>query len=265
MYNNILLGRYFPVKSKMHDMDPFAKMLSTIIFIITLIITNNLTVMILMILVCLIMMLRSNVPLRLYFKGVSSLSPLILIVLIVTLLINVWPLFIIFLVLKIILIILYTSILTFTSTPTELTYGFQKVLAPLKLVGVPTSKLALKLTLAIRYIPILFEQAQRIIKTQASRGVDFVNSKFKRKVFAFFSMLKPLFRLANMRSRELAQAMELRMYTVYNKRTSYRTKFWGAKDTFIVLLHVLILAVFITKEILNQGSLFDNIVWDFFF
>ena len=264
MYNNILLSRYFPVKSKMHDMDPFAKMLSTLIFIITLLITNNITVMLLMIIVCLIMMLRSNVPFSLYFKGVSNLSPLILIVLVVTLLFNVWAIFILFIVLKIVLIILYTSILTFTSTPTEITYGFQKVLAPLKLLGIPTSKVALKLTMAIRYIPILFEQGQRIIKTQASRGIDFVNSKFERKIFAFFSMLGPLFRLANMKSKDLERAMELRMYTVYNKRTSYRTKFWGFKDTFIVLLHLLILAVFITKEVLNQGSIIDNFIFDFF-
>lgn len=258
MYNNVLLSRYFPVKSKMHDMDPFAKMLSTIIFIVTLLITNNFTVMFILTLVTLIMLLRSNVPFGLYSKSISSLSPLMALIIIITLLVGVNYYIILLVILKIVLIVLYTSILTFTSTPTEITYGFQKVLAPLKLIGVPTSKLALKMTMAIRYIPIIMEQAQRIIKSQASRGVDFANSKFDGKVFAFFSMIEPLFRLSNMRSKNLAEAMEIRMYTVYNKRTSYRTKFWGFKDTFIVFLHLLILGVFITKEVLGHGSLLDN-------
>lgn len=258
MYNNVLLSRYFPVKSKMHDMDPFAKMLSTVIFILTLLITNNFTVMFILTIVTLIMLLRSNVPFSLYSKSVAGVTPLMAIVIIITLLCRVNYYLILFLVIKIALIVIYTSILTFTSTPTEITYGFQKVLAPLKLIGVPTSKLALRLTMAIRYIPILMEQSQRIMKTQASRGVDFANSKFKGKVFAFFSLVGPLFRLSNMRSKDLMQAMEIRMYTVYNKRTSYRTKYWGFKDTFIVLLHILILGVFITKEVLGHGSLLDN-------
>lgn len=258
MYNNVLLSRYFPVKSKMHDMDPFAKMLCTIIFILTLVITNSFSVILLLVIVDLIMLLRSNVPLRLYGKSVKSTVPGILLVIITTLLLSVDYLLILAWVIKIILIVLYTSILTFTSTPTEITYGFQKVLSPLKLIGLPTSRIALDLTMAIRYIPIMMEQVQRIKKTQASRGIDYDNSNFYGKFLAFFSLIGPSFRLSNMRTNELLTAMEIRMYTVYNKRTSYRTKFWGFKDTFIVFLHLIILVAFIYKEVMGHGSLLDN-------
>ena len=258
MYNNVLLSRYFPVKSKMHAMDPFAKMLCTIIFILTLAITNSFSVILLLIIVDLIMLLRSNVPLRLYGKTVKSTVPIILIVIITTLLLSVDYILILFWIIKIILIVLYTSILTFTSTPTEITYGFQKILAPLKLIGLPTSRLALDLTMAIRYIPIMIEQTQRIKKTQASRGVDYDNSGFFGKFAAFFSLIGPVFRLSNRRTNELLTSMEIRMYTVYNKRTSYRKKFWGFKDTFIVFLHILILGMFIYKEVMGYGSLLDN-------
>ena len=252
MYNSVLLSRYFPVKSKMHDMDPFAKMLCTIIFILILLISNNFTVILLLTIVTIIMVMRSNVPFRLYTKSIKGFVPLILLVLIVTLLLRVNY--------KIVLIVTYTSILTFTSTPTEITYGFQKVLAPLKLIGLPTSRIALDLTMAIRYIPIMMEQTQRIRKTQASRGIDYENSSIGGKMLSFFSLIGPLFRLSNRRSNELLNAMEIRMYTVYNKRTSYRTKFWGFKDTFIVLLHILILGMYIYKEVMGYGSILDNIL-----
>lgn len=260
MYNNVLLSRYFPVKSKMHDMDPFAKMLCTLIFIITLLITNSFTVILLLLIVATIMLMRSNVPFRLYMKSVKGTIPIILLVIISTLLLRVNYILILFLVIKIVLIVVYTSILTFTSTPTEITYGFQKILSPFKLIGLPTSRIALDLTMAIRYIPIMMEQVQRIRKTQASRGIDYENSNFSGKVLAFFSLIGPLFRLSNRRTNELLRAMEIRMYTVYNKRTSYRTKFWGFKDTFIVFLHILILGAFIYKEVMGYGSLLDNIL-----
>lgn len=259
MYNNVLLSRYFPVKSKMHDMDPFAKMLCTLIFIVTLLITNNFSVIFLLIIVNLIMLLRSNVPLRLYMNTVKSTVPVILLVIIATLLLQIDYILILFLLVKIVLIVLYTSILTFTSTPTEITYGFQKVLAPLKLIGLPTSRIALDFTMTIRFVPIMIEQSQRIKKTQASRGIDYDNANFLGKIKAFFSLIGPVLRLSNRRTNELLTAMEIRMYTVYNKRTSYRTKFWGFKDTFILFLHILILSAFIYKEVAGHGSLLDNI------
>ena len=89
MYNNILLSRYFPIKSKMHNMDPFCKMLCTLIFIITLLISNSFTVILILSIVTLIMMLRSNVPFRLYFKSVSKTVVPMVLILIVTLLFKV--------------------------------------------------------------------------------------------------------------------------------------------------------------------------------
>ena len=108
MYDNILLSRYFPIKSKMHNMDPFCKMLCTLLFIITLLISNSLTVIFILSLVTLIMMLRSNVPFRLYFKSVAKTVPIILIIIIVTLLFNVSYLIILAILIKVVLIVLYT-------------------------------------------------------------------------------------------------------------------------------------------------------------
>lgn len=258
MYNNILLSRYFPIKSKMHNMDPFCKMLCTLIFIITLLISNNLTVILILFLVTLIMMLRSNVPIKLYLKGISKTVPIMALILIITLLIKVDYLIILSILIKLILIVVYTSILTFTSTPTEITIGFEKILFPLKLIGFPTSKIALELTMSIRYIPIVMEQIERIRKSQAARGVDYENARFGGRLFANISMIEPMFRLSNKRSRELYTSMELRMYTVYNKRTSYRTKKWNLSSTFNILLHILILGIYIYKEVIGYGSIFDN-------
>ena len=233
-------------------------MLCTLIFIIALLISNSFTVIFILSLVTLIMMLRSNVPFKLYFKSISKTVPLLALILIVTLLFKVNYFLILSILIKVILIVIYTSILTFTSTPTEITLGFEKLLSPLKLLGLPTSKMALELTMAIRYIPIMMEQIERIRKAQASRGVDYENARFGGRLFANVSMIEPMFRLSSKRSKELYIAMELRMYTVYNKRTSYRTKKWNVSSTFNLLLHMLILGIYIYKEVLGYGSIFDN-------
>ena len=258
MYNSVFLSRYFPVKSKMHNMDPFCKMLCTIIFIITLIISRSLSVIFILSLVSIIMILRSNVPIRLYFKSISKTIPILILIIVITLLLNVNYLFILDILIKIVLIVVYTSVLTFTSTPTEITVGFEKVFFPLKIFCFFSSKLALSLTMIIRYIPILMEQVEKIRKTQASRGVDYENARFGGRLFANISIIEPMFRLANKRSKELYTSMELRMYTVYNKRTSYRTRKWNIKDTFILFLHLIIITIYIYKEVLGYGSIFDN-------
>ena len=258
MYNNILLSRYFPIKSKMHNMHPLAKMLCTTIFIIMLLISNDSAIILIMFVINLIMMLRSNVPIRLYFSTITSISIPLAIYLIISLLISQNYILILHIFLKIIMIFLYTSILTFTSTPTEITYGFQLLLSPLKLFGVQTSKLALKMTMAIRYIPILMEQKEKINKTAASRGIDQANSNLFEKAKGFIILIEPLFRLASRRSKELLISMQVRMYTVYNKRTNLRNKKWGFNSIFILFLHLLVLGLFIYKEVENIDSILDN-------
>ena len=149
--------------------------------------------------------------------------------------------------LRLISIVLYTSILTLTTSPTEITYGLEKFLSPLKIIKVPVNKIALSISLALRFIPTLIDQGNKILKSQASRGVDYYNSNIKDKFMAIKSMLIPMFVITLKKSDDLADTMAVRLYNVNEKRTNFRVNKWSFFDIYMVIIHVCILILIIIK------------------
>ena len=145
-------------------------------------------------------------------------------------------------------ILLYTSILTLTTPPTEITYGLEKLFLPLKLIGIPVNKMALSISLALRFIPTIIDQGNKIIKSQASRGIDYYNSNLKGKILAIKSLIIPMFALSIKKADDLADSMEVRLYNVNSKRINFRQNKWHFYDTFLVLMH-LSLFILIMKEV----------------
>lgn len=111
--------------------------------------------------------------------------------------------------------------------------------------------MALSLILALRFIPVIFEQAEKIIKSQASRGIDFRHANIKGKVIAITSMMVPMFVLASNRSEMVADVMEVRLYNNAMKRTNYRTNKWSKFDENMILLHFGLLLYFVLRMILS--------------
>lgn len=265
--NNVAFGRYVPYDSKIHRLDPRFKLLAMIIFMVSIFIrfpgSNDVIYMnfimygIIAIIVFIIMAI-AHIRLLDLFKQLKSLWFMVLILLIVNVLLpNEGPYFSIFGTIKIyhnalyntayifirlVLMISLAMILTGTTAPLDLTYALEWYLTPLKVIKFPTHEIAMTISIALRFIPTLLDETDRIMKAQASRGVDFQNGKFKEKIRAIISLIVPLLVSAFQRSEELANAMEARGYNPGAKRTRYRILKWKLRDWIALLLLALFFA-----------------------
>mgnify|MGYP002516053930 FL=1 len=152
---------------------------------------------------------------------------------------------------RIILILAMTTLYSQTSKPMEMTKALEWFFSPLKLIKVPVSKLAMAISLALRFIPTLFEDTSRIMKAQASRGVDYKNGKFKDKIKSISSLLIPLFISSFQASDTLADALISRGYNPDDKRTKYKERKINISDIIFILLLILILSLCITQAVLK--------------
>jgi energy-coupling factor transport system permease protein len=249
MFNNIILGQYYPVKSVLHEMNPISKILSIFLFLIISFTITNIWLYFLLIILVVIMILISKVPIKLFLNGIKSLKILMLVVFVCDYILSGNLLLSTTIVLRIIAVVLYTSILTFTTPISEITYGLEKIFAPLNHLKIPVKELALSLSLALAFIPSIFEQANKILKSQASRGIDFKYSNMRGKLIALTSMLTPMFILSFKRAENLADAMEVRLYGYSDKRTHYRINKWSEYDNNMIIIHLAMLIIFILSEV----------------
>lgn len=153
--------------------------------------------------------------------------------------------------LRVVLMIALTMILTATTKPLDLTFALEWYLSPLKVIHFPAHEIAMTLSIALRFIPTILEETEKIMKAQSSRGVDFVHGKIGTRMRALISLIVPLFVSAFERSEELADAMEARGYDPRAKRTHYHVLTWGVFDTVVILLVAALLGVTITLSVLN--------------
>lgn len=244
MLNDITLGQFFPVDSPIHKLDPRVKIMSSLAYIIAVFFAKGFTGYLFVAVFTYSVILMSKVPLKLYLKG---LKPLIFII-IFTSAINLFmtdgkiaqigsvPLkFGIFkitvegidtavkMTLRLIFLVAGTSVLTFTTSPIVLTDGIESLLSPFKKIGVPAHELAMMMSIAIRFIPTLLEETDKIMKAQASRGADFENGSVIKRIKALVPILVPLFISSFRRADELALAMECRCYRGGKGRTRLKT------------------------------------------
>jgi len=150
-----------------------------------------------------------------------------------------------FIILRLVLIISISSLLTFTTKPTDLTLAIERVLGPLKIIKLPVSELALMISISLRFIPTLLEETQKILKAQTSRGADFTEGNLKDKVVQIISLLIPMFIISFKRAEDLANAMEARGYVPGRARTSLKELKWKWLDTLYVSGFVLLFIYFI--------------------
>ena len=146
---------------------------------------------------------------------------------------------------RLILIIVMTTILTATTKPLDLTLGIEHLLLPFKKIGFPTHEVAMMISIALRFIPTLLEETQRIMKAQASRGVEFSEGHLKEKILSIVSLIIPLFISAFQRAEDLANAMESRNYNPEAKRTRYKQLHWKLADTISLMSVVIVCSALI--------------------
>lgn len=246
MIRDITIGQYYPAQSPIHRLDARLKLAVTFIFIVTLFLVNTF-VGYAFVIACMGLVIKaSRVPLKFMLKGLKS----IIIIIMFTVFINLfmtqgetllWQFGFLRLTLegillaakmciRLVLLIIGSSILTLTTTPIQLTDAIESVLRPFKKIGVPAHEIAMMMTIALRFIPTLLDETDKIMKAQQARGADFDTGNLVQKAKALIPILVPLFISAFRRAEELAMAMEARCYHGDENRTRMNVMRMQAAD-----------------------------------
>ena len=235
MIRDITIGQYYPADSPIHKMDARLKLAITFIFIVSLFIVNSF-VGYGFVLVCLGLVIKaSKVPLKFMLKGLKSIMIIILFTVFInlfltkgeTVLLHVGFITVTLegvllaakMCIRLVMLIIGSSVLTLTTTPIQLTDAIEYILKPFKKIGVPAHEIAMMMTIALRFIPTLLDETDKIIKAQQARGADFDTGNLVQKAKALIPILVPLFISAFRRAEELALAMEARCYRGDENRT----------------------------------------------
>ena len=265
MLKDITLGQYFPGNSGIHRMDPRTKLIGLIVYIIALFTAVSWISYGVMLSFLVAMIALSKIPVKALFKGMK---PLVFILIFTgllnllftggdTVLVGFWNITItlegviraFFMVMRILMLISATFLMTYTTSPIQLTDGLESLLSPLKKIRVPVHELAMMMCIALRFIPTLIEETDKIISAQKARGADFETGSVLKRVKALVPVLVPLFISAFRRADELATAMECRCYQGGEGRTKMKLLRYHRRDYFAYL----ILLVFLTAVIVTAS------------
>lgn len=234
MFDSITLGQYYQTDSLLHRLDPRVKLVGTFVYLISLFVVDSFAGYLLAGLFLAVMIMLSNVPFRYIVRGMKTIVFLLLITVVFNLFLTpgevIWQAgifkitregltFAVKMAVRLSLLILGSSIMTLTTTPTQLTDALESLLRPLKKVHVPVHEIAMMMSIALRFIPTLLEETDKIMKAQTARGADFESGNLLRRAKAMVPLLVPLFVSAFRRADELAMAMEARCYRGGNQRT----------------------------------------------
>ena len=244
--NNVVFGQYYPTSSVVHRLDVRIKLLAVILYIITVFFITDYVMYAAMFVFIIALAIVAKIPLRVLLRTVRTIVFLVLITSVINLFFTTgevlwvhWKFIKIYkegvehaikLALRLILLMLFPSLLTLTTTPMELTDALESLMKPLKLIKVPVHAIALIMSIALRMIPILMEETNKIMLAQKARGADFDTGGAFKKAKAMIPVLVPLFVGAFRRADELALAMDARCYSSIAKRTKYKVMRLSVKD-----------------------------------
>ena len=245
MLDKLLLGRYLQGDSFVHQLDPRTKFISTFVFIIIIFLANNWLTYLILAIFTLVALLASKIPMKFFWNGVKPLLWVILFTVVLQMLFTTggdvyfeWG-FIkitsfgvinaIYIFLRFVMIIFISTLMTLTTPPLQIADAMESIMKPLGKIGVPVHEIALMLSIALRFVPTLMDEAQKIMNAQRARGVDFGEGNLFEQMKAIIPILIPLFVSSFNRAEDLATAMEARGYQGGTGRTKYRVLTYGKK------------------------------------
>lgn len=255
--NNVALGQYMPLDSVVHKMDPRSKIMIMLFLMVAIFIPAGVLGYVIIGIFILLSLYLSKLNIKYALRTMKPMLLMMAFLLVINLLVikTGTPLFSIkgfiiysdavnqtlYIVVRLMLMVIITTVLTATTKPLDLTLGIEKLLKPFEKIGVPAHIIAMMISIALRFIPTLIEETQRIMNAQASRGVDLENGSIKEKIMAILSLIVPLFVSAFDRADQLANAMEARGYDPSRKRTRYKVLKMQTMDYASMLLSVVVL------------------------
>ncbi len=274
MIRDITLGQYYPAKSTIHKLDPRVKLVTTIVFIISLFVAKGVVGYAIASLFLAMVIRMSRVPFGYMTKGLKA----IIMILMLTVIFNLFLIdgdFVlwrfgflritdkglktaVFMAVRLIYLILGSSIMTLTTTPNDLTDGLEKLLGPLKKLHVPVHEIAMMMSIALRFIPILLEETDKIMKAQIARGADFETGNLLQKAKAMVPLLVPLFISAFRRANDLAMAMEARCYHGGDGRTKMKPLHYESRDR---IAYAVVWGYFLLMAAAGWAASFYAVMW----
>ena len=264
MLRDITLGQYYRTDSVIHRLDPRVKLVATFIFIISLFVVKNFWGYLIAGVFLAVCIKLSNVPPKFIFRGMKTIFFLLLLTMVFNLfltpgtaIVSFWKLTITYeglkmasmMAIRLVFLITGSSIMTLTTTPNNLTDGMESVLGPLKKIRVPVHEISMMMSIALRFIPILLEETDKIMKAQMARGADFESGSLIKRAKSLVPLLVPLFISAFRRAMDLAMAMEARCYRGGEGRTKMKPLIYKKRDriAYGVLYSYLIVAIVVGR------------------
>lgn len=247
MVSDITIGQYFPGKSLIHRMDPRVKIVLTVFYIVFLFVASNFEGLACMVALMTVVLLSSGVPFPQYFKSLKAVIAIVLFTGVLNLFYGtgtvVWSAWFmqitdagicnaIFISIRIVSLILFSCVLTFTTSPTDLTDALERLMKPLKVLHVRVHEIAMMMTIALRFVPTLLEETDKIMSAQKARGADLESGGMMQRVRALIPILIPLFVSSFRRAYDLAMAMECRCYHGGEGRTKMKQLHMSRLDVY---------------------------------
>lgn len=265
MIKDITIGQYFPLNSTIHKLDPRTKLLFTVVFIVMVFVSNNFISLLFCLFTGIVIISMSKIPVNTVLKG---LKPILMIITITSVLqiayvktgitlVDFWKIQItsggvltaIFMALRISLLIVMSTMLTYTTSPTSLTNGLDRVFAPFKKIGLDFHTVTMIMTIALRFIPTLIEEVDKIMSAQKSRGANFEQGSLKKRAKALIPLFIPLLFNSIRRAYELANAMTCRCYNGGKGKTTMNALRFSKRDYLGVLSVIVVIGAVITLNI----------------
>jgi energy-coupling factor transport system permease protein len=283
MISDITLGQFFPGKSVIHRLDPRAKILLSIIFIVAVFFANNPVGFAFMLIWSVLLVLLSGISLKVILKGLKPILFIVILTAILNLfmtngdgepLLEFWVFKIytdgimraVFMAVRVLLLIVGTSVLlTYTTSPIALTDGLESLLSPLKHIKVPVHTFAMMMSIALRFIPTLVEETEKIMNAQKSRGADFSNGSLVKRAKALIPILIPLFVSSFKRAEELATAMECRCYRGDKNRVKMVKLKYQARDFLWLFMSAAFLTIVVCLSVMPYGFELEGVAFDILF
>lgn len=255
---DITLGQYYPAESLVHSLDARTKIFAVLAYLISLFFIKSFTGFAFAALFLLVCIKIARVPVKFVTKGFKPIILILILTMVVNMLsgsgepvVSFWIITItkdgiyraFFMAIRLLLLVFGSSLLTLTTKPINLTDGLEKIFSPLKVIGLPAHELAMMMSIALRFIPTLMEETDKIMKAQSARGADFEGGNLKDKAKALLPLLVPLFVAAFRIAGDLAMAMEARCYNGGRGRTRMNEMRFGKGDAVAAVVMVLFIAV----------------------
>ncbi|HHW46421.1 MAG TPA: energy-coupling factor transporter transmembrane protein EcfT [Clostridiales bacterium] len=279
MLKDITLGQYYPTNSVLHRLDPRLKLIVLFAIIVFIFISSNVFSLAFLILFIALFIIISKVPFKIYIRNIKSIVLIIALTTTLnafyvdtgTVVLKFWNITItsggieraVFMTIRIILLILSSAMLTYTTTPTELTYAIESLLGPLKHLGLGNAvhTLAMMMTIALRFIPTLVEETEKIMNAQKSRGADLESGPLLKRIKSLLPILIPLLISSFRRAYDLAEAMECRCYSGGKGRQRMKQFKLGVRDYISIFIVILLIAsILVINYLYSAGIIYLN-VW----